>query len=446
MAQEQTRCFTRFGIGSKVTRSPTGRPVVDNELAGLEPAIPNCSGELLKVPTITEESALRALRKGVRSCLRRDGLDPRSAPALGVDVTSRPSGVPSRLSSGQDSGPSPAEAVERCVDIARRAQLDPHVAPAAQLFLGTGSVEAQRFDMSPANRAKIVGTAALVLVVTGAVSALFATSFVRPLRLLTAAAQEPSSRYVRVPVTTRDDTGILTSAFNELSERRADQEVQRKAMVSDIAHELRTPLTNIRGWLEITRDGLVPADIQLLTFLHEEALMLQRVIDDLQDLAAADAGALQLKHEWLRATDILDLVVASHLICADAAGVDLRVEVNANPLLRADPVRLRQALGNLVSNALRHTARGGSVTLAVRHDGAKVVLDVADTGTGISPEDVPHVFDRFWRAEKSRNRRNGGSGLGLAIVRQLVGLHGGEVSVQSEPGVGSVFSLRLPAY
>lgn len=216
-------------------------------------------------------------------------------------------------------------------------------------------------------------------------------------------------------------------------------------MVSDIAHELRSPLTNIRGWLEVARDGLVEPDPALLASLHDEALVLQRVIDDLQDLSAADAGTLRLHREPLDAGDLLDQVTAAHRVAAHTAGVALRTEGAGGPCLDADPVRMRQVLGNLVSNALRHTPAGGTVTLAARADGDDVVISVTDTGTGIAPEDLPHVFDRFWRAEKSRSRRTGGSGLGLAIVRQPADAHGGTATAASEPGTGCVFTLRLPA-
>ena len=298
--------------------------------------------------------------------------------------------------------------------------------------------------MSPANKAKVVGTAGLVLAVTVAVTAVAATRLVRPLRALTEAAQQPPERHVRVPVTTRDETGILAAAFNVLTERRERLEAQRKAMGSDIAHELRSPLTNIRGWLEVTRDGVVDPDPSLLAALHEEALVLQRVIDDLRDLADADADALRLHPEPVRCDELLEQVAAVHRVAADSAGVSLRTTVEGTPWLDADAVRMRQALGNLVSNALRHTPAGGTVTLAARRADGDVLLEVTDTGTGIEADDLPHVFDRFWRAEKSRSRRTGGSGLGLPIVRHLIAAHGGSVEAASEPGSGSVFTLRLP--
>ncbi|MDH6629546.1 two-component system sensor histidine kinase BaeS [Streptomyces sp. LBL] len=447
LAGKRQNCFARYGIDLRLTRSPSGRPLLTGADGIAEPGyVPDaCADGRFNTAMPTEQKALTALENRVRGCLTRAGLDPTMPLLLGVDVTSSALRDPSFAPVFAKVGSRDARAAEGCLDEARRAQLDPYVAPAAQLFLGgDGDTPAVRFDMSPANKTKIVGTAGLVLAVTVAVTAVIATRLVRPLRALTEAAQQPPELHVRVPVTTRDETGILAAAFNELTERRERLEAQRRAMVSDIAHELRSPLTNIRGWLEVTRDGLVPPAPALLGALHDEALVLQRVIDDLRDLADADAGTLRLHPEPVRCEDLLDQVAAAHRVAADAAGVVLRTSVDGTPWLEADPVRMRQALGNLVSNALRHTPAGGTVTLAARRDGEDVLLEVTDTGTGIAADDLPHVFDRFWRAEKSRSRRTGGSGLGLPIVRHLVGGHGGTVDAAAEPGAGSVFTLRLP--
>ncbi len=449
LARKRQDCFARYGIDTTLTRTPSGRPVLTpSEGSADRGYVPDsCADGLLNTPMPTEEKALKALAKQARGCLTRAGLEPDMPLALGADLTPGGSLQGSTLAPAfAKAGDGQAwRAARACLDDARRAQLDPYVAPTAELFLGGGGdTPAVRFDMSPDNKAKIIGAAGLVLAVTVAVTAVVATRLVRPLRALTEAAQQPPDRHVRVPVTTRDETGILAAAFNELTERRERLEAQRRAMVSDIAHELRSPLTNIRGWLEVTRDGLVAPDPALLASLHDEALVLQRVIDDLRDLADADAGTLRLHPEPVRCDELLDQVAAAHRVAADAAGVRLHTAVDGTPWLDADPLRMRQALGNLVSNALRHTPAGGSVTLGARRDGDFVLLEVTDDGSGIAPDDLPHLFDRFWRAEKSRSRRTGGSGLGLPIVRHLVAAHGGTAEATSEPGAGSVFTLRLP--
>ncbi|NUS27949.1 MAG: HAMP domain-containing protein [Streptomyces sp.] len=441
LALVRQKCFARFGIETSIVETPSGRPVLSND----DEVPTDCADGRLNTPTPSEEKALTDLTERARDCLGRH--DVKSAKALFVHLDFVERSLGGRYELGKidvPPGSETARVLQNCVDSARRAQLDPYVAPTAELFLGGGDRTAVRFDMSPANKAKVVGVAGLVLAVTVAVTAVVATRLVRPLRALTAAAQQPPQLHVRVPVTTRDETGILAAAFNDLTERRERLEDQRKAMVSDIAHELRSPLTNIRGWLEVTKDGVVAPAPELLASLHEEALVLQRIIDDLQDLAAADAGTLRLQREPVRADELLGQVAAAHRVAADTAGVTLRTATDGEPWLDADPVRMRQALGNLVSNALRHTPVGGTVTLAARCEGDDVVLEVTDTGSGIAPEDIPQVFDRFWRAEKSRSRRTGGSGLGLPIVRHLMAAHGGTVEVASEPGAGSVFTLRVP--
>ncbi|WP_427168181.1 HAMP domain-containing sensor histidine kinase [Streptomyces sp. C1-1] len=439
-------CFTRYGIDTKIVHIPSGRAVLlDPDGKDASQSLPEECGYGLNTPVRTERKALDALSDAALACLRENGWGKGARLYLFVNPTGKD--PLSRYVIGKYAGTGDVKdlkTVQACTDNALRAQLDPYVAPVADLYLGGDETTPPRFDMSPANKAKIVGVVGLVLAVTVAVTAVVATRLVRPLRALTAAAQQPPELHVRVPVTTRDETGILAEAFNDLTERRERLEEQRKAMVSDIAHELRSPLTNIRGWLEVTRDGVVDPDPALLGSLHEESLVLQRIIDDLQDLAAADAGTLRLHREPVRAEELLDQVAAAHRVAAGAADVEVRTDVEGDPWLDADPVRMRQALGNLVSNALRHTPAGGTVTVAARRDGDDVVFTVTDTGSGIAADDLPHVFERFWRAEKSRSRRTGGSGLGLPIVRHLVAAHGGTATAQSEPGRGAAFTLRLP--
>ncbi|MFJ3415589.1 sensor histidine kinase [Streptomyces sp. NPDC086082] len=446
LAKYRQACFKKSGVDTTITVTPSGRPVLtDADGNDANDSVPDaCADGRLNTPTATESKALKSLMLSAQPCLSRGGVSLK-VPYFGVDVFDKSLG--SRYTIGAynklgDAGD--IRKAQACTDAARRAQLEPYVAPVAELFLGGGDTTAPRFDVSPTNKAKVVGAAAAVLALTVLVTAVVATRLVRPLRALTEAAQQPPELHVRVPVRTRDETGILAEAFNDLSERRERMEAQRKAMVSDIAHELRSPLTNIRGWLEVTRDGFVEPDPALLGSLHEEAMVLQRVIDDLQDLAAADAGTLRLHREPVRVEDLVDQVVAAYRVSADTAGVALTGKTDNSLWLEADPVRMRQVLGNLVSNALRHTPADGTVTLTAWREADTVVLTVTDTGSGIAPENLTHVFERFWRADQSRSRRTGGSGLGLSIVRDLVAAHDGTVEATSEPGAGSVFTLRLP--
>jgi two-component system, OmpR family, sensor histidine kinase BaeS len=415
LAQEALTCVRgRSGAGSIVT-TPSGRPRV----TGPNPlTTASCSDEALDDPTPTEQRALAQLSTLVNGCLARNNLGPVRM-ALDRSWTWDAAGP---------AGPGLGDTVNACVTSARREQLSPYVTPAALLFVTTkpGTATASPFDVS---FGRIALAASAVLIVTVAITVLVGRRLTRPLRALTAALGEPNAR---VRVRGNDEIARLAAAFNDMAATRERMEKQRNDMVGDIAHELRTPLSNIRGWLEATQDGVSTVDAALVTSLLEEAGLLQHVIDDLQDLALADAGMLRLHRVPVDVPELL----------ADMAAP---VVVSASPLtVHADPMRLRQMLGNLVANAVRHTPPDGTITVRAYPDGADGVIEVTDTGAGIAPEDLPHVFDRFWRAEKSRNRATGGSGLGLAIVRKLAEAHGGTVTAESTPGQGATFRLRLP--
>ena len=418
----------RKGVASLVV-GPSGRPSIKLADSALEGVAwdRGCGLAALGFTVPTERKPLVRLNAMVNDCLRSRHLEPVK---FGIDFVINYGGPPAQT----------------CLDTARRDQLTPYVAPAALLFVTTptGSPAAPTFHFTSANTGRIAGVAGLVLLITVAVTVVVGTRLVRPLRALADAARRPVEEHQRVPVTTNDEIGHLAAAFNDLSQRRERMEGQRKEMVSDVAHELRTPLSTIRSWLEAVQDGIATSDQALVDSLLEEALLLQHIVDDLQDLAEADAGQLRIHPEPLLVRDLLDHVTTAHLGRAETAGVTLTTRTDGDPELSGDPVRLRQVVGNLVSNALRHTPPGGRVTLYARQTADHVTIEIGDTGTGIPAEDLPRVFDRFWRAEKSRSRRTGGSGLGLAIVRRLTEAHGGTVTVVSTVGIGTVFTVRLP--
>ncbi len=390
----------------------------------------SCQTGAVAASAETDSSALVLLNKAVAGCLARKGLKP-------VEVNLQ---FTASTSEGHSSD------VQGCISSARRAQLAPYVAPAARLYINSSStITPSRFTLSRSNVRRIVLVTSLVLLLTMALTALVGLRLVRPLRALIRSLQQPISQNIRVPVRTNDEIGSLATAFNDLADRRERLETQRKAMISDIAHELRTPLSNVRGWLQAAEDNITARDQALTASLLEEALHLQRIIDDLQDLAQADAGELRLDRQEVQLGELLALIAHTHRGQGDVAGVTLLSDAPTGLNLDADPTRLRQAIGNLVSNAIRHTPDGGTVTLRGYRNGPDVRIDVIDTGSGIGAEDLPQVFDRFWRADKSRSRASGGSGLGLAITRQLIQAHGGDISVTSTPGQETVFRIQLPA-
>ncbi|MFF7212875.1 sensor histidine kinase [Streptomyces sp. NPDC008238] len=437
LAQRRVACLRDLGLPATTVTAASGRPRVSTPGYSGD----RCAADVLDRPTRTEARALGRLDGLVDACLGRRGSGPVE---LAPDLTWTPTRSRGRVDQGL---------VSSCLDSARREQLAPYVAPPALLFIGSprDAAAASPFDLSAPNRLRMAGVVAGVLLLTVVVTAGLGLQLVRPLRALTAAAQRVKEGDVaaRVQVTGKDEIGRLAEVFNDMSRQRTELERLRTEMVGDIAHELRTPLSNIRGWLEAADDGVVPADRALVGSLLEEALLLQHIVDDLQDLAAADAGALRLHKVPCDVGELLQQVATAHRGRADHAGVLLSVDAGAADAggigtVVADPVRLRQAVANLVSNALRHTPPGGTVTVTARREGGTVAVAVADTGGGIRPEDLPRVFDRFWRAEKSRNRGTGGSGLGLAIVRNLAQAHGGSVTAESTYGKGSLFTLRLP--
>ncbi|MES9604488.1 ATP-binding protein [Actinomadura sp. NPDC000929] len=404
---------------STPTAAPGGRPV-SPPAATPEPVRPPtpCSPDT-PGPTATERRALSRLAALVRECH-----------GSRVDVWLDETGTPA----------APASAAE-CLATARRTQLKPYVAPAALLYIGSAEDRAPAIDPYG-----IAGVTAVILVLAVGVSVLVATRLARPVRAVTAAARRmrAGDGSARVTVRAKGEVGELGAAFNEMSEHLDRMERQRKAMVSDVSHELRTPLSNIRGWLEAAQDGVADLGPALTASLVEEATLLQHIVDDLQQLALADVGKLRLHPEPVDVADLVEQIATVYRAAAEAAELTLTAEVTGRPSLDADPVRLRQAVGNLLANAVRYTPAGGRVSLRASDDGDDVLIEVADTGPGIAPEHLPHVFDRFWRAEKSRSRQTGGSGLGLAIVRQLAEAHGGSAAVRSEPGRGATFALRLP--
>jgi len=270
---------------------------------------------------------------------------------------------------------------------------------------------------------------------------------VKPVELLTAAARqmEKGDLTTRVNVKSSDEIGQLAHAFNAMADGLARQEQLRRNMVSDVAHELRTPLTNLRGYLEAAKDGLIQPDKALVDNLREEAMLLSRLVNDLQELALAEAGQLHLECQPVSVGDVARAIVQVLSPHAEERDISLVVHVPDDlPMAQADPHRVRQVLRNLLNNALDFTPQGGQVIVTAQPDGQWLSIQVSNTGPGILPAHLPYVFERFYRADPSRTRATGGAGLGLAIAKQLVEAHGGRVWVESTLGAGATFGFTLP--
>jgi len=249
----------------------------------------------------------------------------------------------------------------------------------------------------------------------------------------------------RVEITSKDEIGDLAQAFNSMADGLARLEELRRNMVTDVAHELRTPLSNIRGYLEALQDGVVEPERHVIDSLYEEAMHLNHLIDDLQELSLAEAGQLRLERQPVALADVVHRVIEAVRARARAGEIELQTDLPEDlPLVDIDPQRIGQVLRNLLDNALTHTPPGGEIAIAAHADAQWVEVCVRDTGSGIAAKDLPYVFERFYRADRSRSRATGGAGLGLAIVRQLVQAHGGQIEVESEAGQGARFIFTLP--
>jgi signal transduction histidine kinase len=280
-----------------------------------------------------------------------------------------------------------------------------------------------------------------------AISLVVARRLTAPLASMTQAAQAMARGDLsqRVRADSNDEIGRLAVAFNSMAASLARAEDVRRNLVADVAHELRTPLAVLRADLEALQDGVYQPTPERLTALREETDLLGRLVADLHELSLAEAGQLTLERRLAALAPLCQQIVAAMEPQASARGVTLALgQVDGGAVSNVDPDRIGQVLRNLVSNALRYTPTGGSITLSCRTDGKGNIIWVRDTGAGIKPDDLPHVFDRFYRGEKSRSRATGGAGLGLAIVKQLVEAHGGQVWVESTLGQGTTFFIRLP--
>jgi signal transduction histidine kinase len=285
--------------------------------------------------------------------------------------------------------------------------------------------------------------AAFIALVVGVMLARVLT---RPLRDLTKAMQAVKRGELKqqVPVESNDEVGELVSAFNQMSADLAHLNQLREQMTADIAHDLRSPLTVISGYLEILRDGSLEPSPERFDLMYREAQRLQNLIEDLRTLSLADAGELKLYLAQHSSADVLRAAALSYEPMAKQKGVELKVSIDEGlPMVNIDHGRMIQVIGNLVSNALRYTSPGGVIALRAEREKGGVRWSVEDSGVGIPPEKLPHIFDRFYRVDKAR--QDGGSGLGLAIVKSIVEAHRGTIRAMSEVGKGTRMMILLPA-
>ncbi len=293
-------------------------------------------------------------------------------------------------------------------------------------------------------------TAGLIAGVISLVLALFlAYRLLRPVQALSQAAQQLGSGNLsqRAPILGNDELAELSRTFNLMASSLENAEQSRKAMTADIAHELRTPLAVQRANLEALQDGVFPLTTENLESILEQNLLLTRLVEDLNTLALVDSGKLELQRSATSFPELVKRVMDRYQSQAISAGIQLTLQFDPAQdemiLLSIDPLRIEQIIGNLLSNAFRYTPENGRIELRITSSKESVQLTVHDSGEGIPPEALPHIFERFYRADRSRSRALGGSGLGLAIARKLAEAHGGELNAGNHPAGGAVFTLIL---
>jgi histidine kinase len=294
-----------------------------------------------------------------------------------------------------------------------------------------------------------------LLIATGValVSAIVVSVFVSrrvvtPIRQMMQASHHIAAGHYRerVEVSSRDELGQLAHSFNQMAFTLEQTETMRRDLIANVAHELRTPLSSIKGYMEGLIDGVLPGQANTYQQVYHEADRLQRLVDDLQELSRVEAGTFELNRQPVVMPELLQQTTARLRPQFKEKGVNLKLNLPASlPEVLADEDRICQVLMNLIGNALQYTPSGGMVTVMAKVETAQLVMIVADTGLGIAPEHLPHLFTRFYRVDKSRSRAGGGSGIGLTIARHLVEAHGGSIWARSEgKGSGSQFGFSLP--
>ncbi|MGZ6347403.1 MAG: sensor histidine kinase [Anaerolineales bacterium] len=280
------------------------------------------------------------------------------------------------------------------------------------------------------------------------VSLLLSRGVVAPVRILTVASQRIAGGHYgeRVPAAGTDELGQLAHSFNQMAEKLEQVDAMRRQLIGDVSHELRTPLTAIKGSMEGLVDGVLPATPETYQQIHAEAGRLARLVDDLQELSRVEAGAYPLDIQPVELSALIQSTLKQFTSQARAKGIDFRSDLQPDlPPVFADRDRITQVLTNLVANAMQYTPAGGQVTIHSQRHQDEVQVSVVDTGIGIPSDQLPNLFTRFYRVDKSRSRQaGGGSGIGLTIARHLVEAHGGRIWAESSgEGKGSSFTFTL---
>lgn len=422
---------------------PTGRPVL-----ALDPPPENCGVLELRAPLPSEAKTLDALTALTNACLIAEQ-EPAIAHVGLNPVASNEPGI--LLAIAEETGglrdPTPGSQ-QRCLDGAFIDISSDYVSPPVDVFITDDRGDQRGItDLTPGSMARILLVALAVVGLVIATAWFVGAPAVRQVQAITGAARRLARGEATgpVPVLGTDEVADLAVAFNTMAADLEHSRNQQRQMTSDIAHELRTPLTTLRGWLEGAQDGVIPTDRRLVDLLHTETMHLQHIAGDLHTLTRAESGQLHVHRGQIDLSTILREAVEGAQVRTAKTGIAITIDVEDFLVVQGDGERLRQVLDNLIGNALIHS---GGTRIGVRGHRAKaqVVVEVSDDGPGIDPEDLPHLFDRFWRADQSRARESGGSGLGLAITRKLVEAHFGTIRATSSASAGTTFTVTIPSH
>ncbi len=310
---------------------------------------------------------------------------------------------------------------------------------------GTFNPVEQEFSQSVRDSILLAGGIALGIAL--GLGMLFMRRLARPLTELRLAAEQISQGRLepRVTITSSDELGRLGETFNQMAESLQRSEKLRRQLILDIAHELRNPLMIQQSHLELLLDNIVPPTSQQLQIIYEQNLLLGRLVRDLQLLALADAGELQILRAPVSLREFLEGIVAQVRPSIEEKRLTLEADIAADlPTLAVDRQRIEQVLLNILDNACRYTREGGTIRLSAYRESDAVHVSVLDQGPGIAPEDLPHIFERFYRGDKARARSSGGTGLGLAIAKALIEAHGGKIWAENAPQGGACVHFTLP--
>jgi signal transduction histidine kinase len=294
----------------------------------------------------------------------------------------------------------------------------------------------------------LMASALVTFLVASAVGVFMARRIVRPIQAMVQASQRIAAGdyHHRVHMLGGDELGTLARAFNQMAEALERTEQRRLALIGDVAHELRTPLSSIRSVVEGLADGVLPAELSTFLDIQREVTRLQRLVHDLEELSRAEAGQIPLNLRKIAPLDLIQAATQRLQFQFEDKGIGLHIHIPSDlPYVVADRDRIIQVLLNLLGNALQYTPTGGQVTVRAENTGQEIVFTVQDTGIGIPAEHLPHVFERFYRVDKSRSRAGGGSGIGLTIAKHLVEACGGRIWIISPgPGQGTLVAFTLP--